>query len=97
LLSLAAHEFFHSRERAFRRATQDEVADVLGKESEKELIAGIAPIKEDDSCTGNIWQQLCGFISFGGVERCNAASYRVSLENVIDGGDKTLRIGGVNK
>ena len=82
----------NGRECATRRTAEDKVLTGRGGQEAEQIIAGIAPVKEQDTLGRNMRQQGGRFLPFKTVNTDDGAGDRQATEHIIEGRDQTLGI-----
>lgn len=88
----ALNECMHSGERGVSRTAKYKIAGVFFDKIADQLIARVAPIKEHNPTRGEKLQEGFYFISLGRICRDNRSCDGQPAEDIVQRGDKALRI-----
>lgn len=75
-----------------RRTAKDEIAFKFGEQMQDQFIAWVTSVEEQNASSRNVRQEQLGLLSFTGIHGDNGPGYGKTPENVVHGGDKSLRI-----
>lgn len=91
-IPVALNERLHCRERGFGRAAKDKVPFIMFPDICDEAITGITTVEERHVPFGDEGQQALSFLPLRTMDADDTPRYGKMPEDIICGGDKTLRV-----